>query len=174
MTDEFLVRRLLIASRGGKAGKDYQQYPPHPPLNPICHQQGPTQGTENQEQDDHSTAWHIPGGRNSILGATCQFRWRKQLRYNIYPILCHTGQWVTVKVRLHTNFFFPNYWPSVWIIHQMWDSAKRLGRLLTLFEANLTVRQLRSIPWLLMPWLLALPGHQQPWYWPFLPSGPVM
>ena len=22
-----------------------------------------------------------------------------------------------------------------------------------------------SIPWLLMPWLLALPGHQQPWYW---------
>ena len=23
----------------------------------------------------------------------------------------------------------------------------------------------RSIPWLLMPWLLASPGHQQPWYW---------
>ena len=23
----------------------------------------------------------------------------------------------------------------------------------------------RSISWLLMPWLLALPGHQQPWYW---------
>ena len=22
-----------------------------------------------------------------------------------------------------------------------------------------------SIPWLLMPWLLASPGHQQPWYW---------
>ena len=22
-----------------------------------------------------------------------------------------------------------------------------------------------SITWLLMPWLLALPGHQQPWYW---------
>ena len=23
----------------------------------------------------------------------------------------------------------------------------------------------RSIPWLLMPWLLLLPGHQQPLYW---------
>ena len=23
----------------------------------------------------------------------------------------------------------------------------------------------RSIPWLLMTWLLALPGHQQPWLW---------
>ena len=23
----------------------------------------------------------------------------------------------------------------------------------------------RSILWLLMPWLLASPGHQQPWYW---------
>ena len=22
-----------------------------------------------------------------------------------------------------------------------------------------------SISWLLMPWLLALPGHHQPWYW---------
>ena len=22
-----------------------------------------------------------------------------------------------------------------------------------------------SIPWLLMPWLLASPGHQQPWHW---------
>ena len=24
---------------------------------------------------------------------------------------------------------------------------------------------IRSISWLLMPWLLAAPGHQQPWYW---------
>ena len=24
----------------------------------------------------------------------------------------------------------------------------------------------RSISWLLMPWLLASPGHQYPWYWP--------
>ena len=26
-------------------------------------------------------------------------------------------------------------------------------------------RQNFSISWLLIPWLLALPGHQQPWYW---------
>ena len=25
----------------------------------------------------------------------------------------------------------------------------------------------RSITWLLMPWLLSSPGHQQPWYWMF-------
>ena len=25
--------------------------------------------------------------------------------------------------------------------------------------------QSRLIPWLLMPWLLKQPGHQQPWYW---------
>ena len=24
----------------------------------------------------------------------------------------------------------------------------------------------RSVSWLLMPWLLTSPGHQQPWYWP--------
>ena len=24
---------------------------------------------------------------------------------------------------------------------------------------------IRSISWLLMPWLLTTPGHQQPWYW---------
>ena len=26
-------------------------------------------------------------------------------------------------------------------------------------------RRTRSMPWLLMPWILASPGHQQPWYW---------
>ena len=28
-----------------------------------------------------------------------------------------------------------------------------------------------SIPWLMMPWLLASPGHQKPWYWPYLGWG---
>ena len=28
-------------------------------------------------------------------------------------------------------------------------------------------RMTRSIPWLLMLWLLRSPGHQQPWYWLF-------
>ena len=26
-------------------------------------------------------------------------------------------------------------------------------------------KRTKSIPWLLMPWLLALPGHEQPWLW---------
>ena len=29
-----------------------------------------------------------------------------------------------------------------------------------------SICETRSIPWLLMPWLLASPGDQQPWYWP--------
>ena len=42
---------------------------------------------------------------------------------------------------------------------------------LGLNELTLNVRGLsylgltRSISWLLMPWLLTSPGHQQPWYW---------
>ena len=36
----------------------------------------------------------------------------------------------------------------------------------------------RSIPWLLMPWRLALPGYQRPWHylyqmWPYLPWGRI-
>ena len=30
----------------------------------------------------------------------------------------------------------------------------------------------RSISWLLMPWLLTSPGHQQPWYWLYWISRP--
>ena len=32
--------------------------------------------------------------------------------------------------------------------------------------------QTRSIPWLLMPWLLASPGHHHPWYWLCRINGP--
>ena len=37
-----------------------------------------------------------------------------------------------------------------------------------LFALTLNVRGpslTRSISWMLMPWLLTSPGHQQPWYW---------
>ena len=40
-----------------------------------------------------------------------------------------------------------------------------------LFQLTLNVRGpsylglTRSLSWLLMPWLLTSPGHQQPWYW---------
>ena len=40
------------------------------------------------------------------------------------------------------------------------------GSLLTLNVRGLIYLGLtRSISWLLMPWLLTSPGHQQPWYW---------
>ena len=31
----------------------------------------------------------------------------------------------------------------------------------------------RSIPWLMMPWLLALPGHRQPWHWLYKINRPL-
>ena len=43
---------------------------------------------------------------------------------------------------------------------------KNLSIFLTLNVRGLSYRGLtRSISWLLMPWLLTSPGHQQPWYW---------
>ena len=45
------------------------------------------------------------------------------------------------------------------------------GRTCNFFSWTLCVRGpsylglIRSISWLLMPWLLASPGHQQSWYW---------
>ena len=42
----------------------------------------------------------------------------------------------------------------------------RLMRILTLNVRGPSYLGLtRSISWLLMPWLLTSPGHQQPWYW---------
>ena len=29
---------------------------------------------------------------------------------------------------------------------------------------NRIIERTRSVPWMMMPWLLVLPGHQQPWY----------
>ena len=47
--------------------------------------------------------------------------------------------------------------------------AQQLLNLLTLNVRGLSYLGLtgltRSISWLLMPWLLTSPGHQQPWYW---------
>ena len=45
---------------------------------------------------------------------------------------------------------------------QVWDT----GRVLTLnVQGPSKLVLTRSISCLLMPWLLASPGHQQPWYW---------
>ena len=56
-------------------------------------------------------------------------------------------------------------------MHVKMSSAKWLPSCLGLNVLTLNMRGLsylglpRSISWLLMPWLLMSPGHQQPWYW---------
>ena len=54
-------------------------------------------------------------------------------------------------------------WP-VLFLYQMND-------LLSYFGAE--ARIFRSIPWLLMSWLLASPGHHRPWYWLCWANGPL-
>ena len=56
------------------------------------------------------------------------------------------------------NDIFPSMWNHFEIITK--------SRLLTLnVRGPSSLGLTRSIPWLLMPWLLTSPGQQQPWYW---------
>ena len=63
-------------------------------------------------------------------------------------------------------------WTSVWT-HETHPITHPDGQamgccLLTLNVQGLSYLGLtRSISWLLMPWLLTSPGHQQPWYWQY-------
>ena len=56
-------------------------------------------------------------------------------------------------------------------LNQWWLVYRHISVSLGLDELTLNVRGpsylglTRSISWLLMSWLLASPGHQQPWYW---------
>ena len=58
-----------------------------------------------------------------------------------------------------TIHYLSQCWPrsmsSNGVTRPQWVNVRRLSYI------GLT----RSISWLLMPWLLASPGHQQPWYW---------
>ena len=62
------------------------------------------------------------------------------------------------------------YWPSHTVIFQLTTVCTRTGRsvIYTVIEPYCGPeysRENRSIPWLLMLWLLALPGHLQLWCW---------
>ena len=81
---------------------------------------------------------------------------------------------------LCNKHIFPDYGlPPVWRQTIFWTNARSLsnrpmGTKYNNFQKGLTLNVqgpshlglTRSISsWLLMPWLLASPGHQQPWYW---------
>ena len=63
------------------------------------------------------------------------------------------------------------YFYALWYLLQTCNNMKGVSFLSIAGILTLSVRGLsylgltRSISWLLMPWLLTSPGHQQPWYW---------
>ena len=70
-----------------------------------------------------------------------------------------------------------------WVWYKTWQGINQMSMYMCcteiiifvhwedLFHLTLNVREpsylglTRSISWLLMPWFLASPGHQHPWYW---------
>ena len=57
-------------------------------------------------------------------------------------------------------------WNGKWLSLSLNTKTVFLQRFLTLNVREPSYLGLtRSISWLLMPWLLTSPGHQQPWYW---------
>ena len=71
--------------------------------------------------------------------------------------------------------FFPYVWVNTALCAMQWPITipTQKGNWITRGSYSLTLNVrgpsylglTRSISWLLMPWLLTSPGHQQPWYW---------
>ena len=92
--------------------------------------------------------------------------------------------WIPFHYRWKMNFLFIKCNTSIeklylfhyvvtvhqWIVTDFSGSSMmRLWKWLTLnVRGPSNLGLIRSISWLLMPWLLTSPGHQQPWYWPGL------
>ena len=51
------------------------------------------------------------------------------------------------------------------MLPKMWSGIDDIFRLTLNVRGPSYLCLTRSISWLLMPWLLTSPGHQQPWYW---------
>ena len=82
----------------------------------------------------------------------------------------HWISWLLMTWHLSEDSFMGNaqdiysLWVWKWLISITAHLPEARG--LTLNVRGLSYLGLtRSISWLLMLWLLSLPGHQQPWYW---------
>ena len=77
-----------------------------------------------------------------------------------------------IFIKHWNQWAFSGHW-SIYCQYKQCSLADTVGTFFTKVRVTLTlnVRGLsylgltRSISWLLMPWLLMSPGHQQPWYW---------
>ena len=110
----------------------------------------------------------------------CYWKWSC---YCQYLTVVHTREGHCKLKAINEESFIkhPDYWPEIssWIkaiVHLYCHSATLAGLankmggtinyILTLKVRGPSYLGLtRSISWLLMPWLLMSPGHQQPWYW---------
>ena len=123
---------------------------------------------------------HIMTNINLSFHKLIQPEWKKQprLRLNIKTVFPGIGismlktrrsrdrlifnRAIPILVRRHLCIktspgIVIKHWLSQYLNWPLPFNPKRAGTELT----GLT----RSISWLLMPWLLTSPGHQQPWYW---------
>ena len=66
----------------------------------------------------------------------------------------------------HWNFFLIVHMTIRWILYVTNGHIYSVLSGLALLVLKLKQSNIHwSIPWLLMPWLLVAPGHQQQWYW---------
>ena len=88
-----------------------------------------------------------------------KFDWSLFLAFQLTIVLHWFRQWLGADQA--TSHYRNQWWLVYWCIYVSFS----------LNELTLNVRGPsylglpRSISWLLMPWLLTSPGHQQPWYW---------
>ena len=88
---------------------------------------------------------NIPGDLGQYHGCWCPGSLRRQVISSM--VLITQDKWVTA-------------------FHEVWFQLPLSSQELTLNVRGPSYLGLtRSISWLLMPWLLTSPGHQQPWYW---------
>ena len=105
--------------------------------------------------------------------------WFKCYSKYIWPVICRNRIRRCMDIRYDIkNKYIPYLWclvnrsgvdyPSFTFVNEMKMLVEvwNIQDILTLSVRGPSYLGLtRSIAWLLMPWLLMSPGHQQPWYW---------
>ena len=108
-------------------------------------------------------------GKNPIAEPMMAWFTDTYSQYVVIPILLVCNRMHLIIS--HSMLYMEEY--GVLSISFLWNSSRNNGIkwYCGMFHLTLNVQGLsypglnKSISWLLMPWLLASPGHQQPWYW---------
>ena len=89
----------------------------------------------------------------------------------IYGCICHNELTnnimnICVKKQSYVQHFMRSFSVEITEVFEIHlrESKKKLNWTAVMLKLEY-FRQTRLIPWLLMPWLLVLPGCQPPWYW---------